>query len=197
MLQGVPVKTLYRFRGIVLGLLAVLLWSVPPTEQGIPASAGVLALVGFVVRIEARRVIGEHTRGAEQEAPRLVTEGIYSRVRHPLYLSNLSFCYAFALFHLGLSLKALAFAVLVTLFEYGLSRSEDSFLKKRFGDSFDEWKKTVPLFIPQIRVANAPSAFKRSALAAFFADRWTWLWLLFYTLSLILRRQLDLPFAFG
>ncbi len=191
------VKTLYRFRGIVLGFLAVLLWLFPPSEGRIPASVGVLALVGLVVRIEARRVIGEHTRGAEQEAPRLVTEGIYSRVRHPLYLSNLCFCYAFVLFHLGLCFESFAFAVLVTLFEYGLSRSEDSFLKKHFGDSFDEWKKAVPMFIPQIREAKTQHPFKRPVLAAFFADRWTWFWLAFYTLSLILRRQLDLPFAYG
>ena len=52
---------LYHFRGVILGIFAVALWAFPHSSEWIPASAGILALLGIVLRVEARRVIGEHT----------------------------------------------------------------------------------------------------------------------------------------
>ena len=188
---------LYRFRGVILGIFAVALWAFPHSSEWIPASAGILALLGIVLRVEARRVIGEHTRGNEKAAPELVMWGIYAKLRHPLYLSNLCFCYAFVLFHLGWQTLSFAFAMGVTLFVFPLAKAEDVFLKKKFGERFVNWANRTPMFFPTSFSAAqgecTSSGEKRSVLASVLADRWTWVWLIFYTLLLFVRRFVELP----
>jgi len=191
---------LYRFRGVILGIFAIALWAFPHSSEWIPASSGILALFGIVLRVEARRVIGEHTRASEKAAPELVMWGIYAKLRHPIYLSNLCFCYALILFHLGWQTVSFAFAMFVTLFVFSLAKAEDAFLEQRFGERFLKWAERTPMFFPS-RLLNLPtenslSVGKRSVLTAFVADRWTWMWLIFCTLLLIFRRYVELPFAF-
>ena len=190
---------LYRFRGVILGLFAVALWMFPHSSEWIPASSGILALLGIVLRVEARRVIGEHTRENEKAAPELVMWGIYAKLRHPIYLSNLCFCYALILFHLGWQTVSFAFFSLVTLFVFSLAKAEDTFLEQKFGERFVKWAERTPMFFPSRLLAQSTdsslSVKKRSVLMAFVADRWTWGWLIFCTLLLILRRYVELPFA--
>lgn len=189
---------LYRFRGEILGVLAIALWIFPPGECAFPPSAACLAFLGFVLRVEARRVIGEHTRGRGLAAPELVTFGIYGRLRHPLYLSNLCFGLAFVRLHLGWSPFALVFSLVLVLFEVALAKSEDAFLERRFGEVFVEWKNRTAMFLPQIKTSARRenfSALKRNVRTALWSDRWTWFWLFFYTFSLVARRFADLPFA--
>lgn len=176
--------------------MAVALWLFPHSGDWIPASSALLALLGIAVRIEARRVIGEHTRSNQLEAPNLVTFGIYSKIRHPLYLSNLCFCYAFILFHLGWQAAAFSFSGLVTLFEFSLARAEDRYLENRFGSLFLNWKTQTPMFFPSDFSRVQDSAQKISAVEAFVHDRWTWIWILFYTFALIGRRFVNLPVPF-
>ncbi len=191
---------LYRFRGEILGAFAVVLWLFPHSSEWIPASSGLLALLGIVLRVESRRVIGEHTRKNEKEAPEFVTWGIYALVRHPIYLSNLCFCYALILFHLSWRMASFVFAAIVTLFVFSLAKAEDSFLEKTFGERFVKWADRTPMFFPSrfsdSKEELARSVGKRSVLTAVVADRWTWMWLIFCTLLLILRRYVELPFAF-
>ncbi len=190
-------KWLYRFRGEILGGFALVLWLFPCSAERISLSAICLVFLGAVLRLEARRVIGEHSRGKEKSAPELVTFGIYSKLRHPLYLSNLCLCLAFILFHLGVCEVSLGLAVAVALFVFALAKSEDAFLARSFGDAFFEWKRKTPMFLPNGKLGNAEpfAGEKRNLLLAFWSDRWTWFWLLFYTFLLVLRRHLDLPFA--
>lgn len=191
-------KWLYRFRGEVLGVFAIVLWSLPYSAKNLSMSAICLALLGFVLRIEARRVIGEHSRGKEKSAPELVTFGIYSKLRHPLYLSNLCFCFAFILFHLGVCGVSGILALAVTLFVIALAKSEDIFLAEKFGQDFSAWKRETPMFFPKGK-NRIPETFamnkKKKIRRVLWSDRWTWFWLLFYTFLLVLRRNLDLPFA--
>ncbi len=191
-------KWLYRFRGEILGVFALLLWALPCSSEKLSLSAICLALLGVILRIEARRVIGEHSRGKEKSAPELVTSGIYAKLRHPLYLSNLCFCFAFILFHLGVCMASGLLALTVTLFVISLAKSEDVFLAEKFGQAFLDWKRETPMFFPNGK-NRMPETFalneKKKIRRALWSDRWTWFWLLFYTFLLVLRRNLDLPFA--
>lgn len=191
-------KWLYRFRGEFLGVFALILWAFPYEAGRISLSAICLALLGVVLRLEARRVIGEHSRGREKSAPELVTFGIYSKLRHPLYLSNLCFCFAFILFHLGVSAASGFLAFAVTLFVIALAKSEDVFLMEKFGPAFLDWKSETPMFFPNGKSGmpeTLASSEKQKFRHVLWSDRWTWFWLLFYTFLLVLRRHLDLPFA--
>lgn len=195
---------MYACRGWILGGLAMVMLLFP----GDPISdfwfsnvlpLPVVLLVSFaILRIQARRSIGEHTRGFTHDADRLVTEGIYSRIRHPLYLSNGGIGYAFVILHMGFQPVALAFVVALLAFEFLLSRLEDRYLESRFGDEWRKWAAVTPAFIPRLTFGSQTAeslhpekdgvSAKRSFLAAARADASTWFWLVAGIVIIILRK---------
>lgn len=79
----------------------------------------------------------------------LATKGIYSRCRHPLYLgSSLLFVglglilndadYAF--WYVGLPYIMVFFGIAI--------RKEERFLREKFGEEFDQYKKSTPALLP-------------------------------------------------
>ena len=195
---------LYAYRGWVLGVLAIAMLLFPGDpisdvwlSEVQPLSA--VLLVSFsILRIQARRSIGEHTRGFTHDADRLVTEGIYSRIRHPLYLSNGGVGYAFVVLHMGFQPVALVFVVALFAFEFLLSRLEDRYLESRFGDEWRKWAAATPAFIPRLTLGNKTAAHlrpekdcapaKRSFLSAARADASTWFWLAVVVAIIVLRK---------
>lgn len=187
---------LYRFRGYILGVMAVILVCAPPgNEPTAPLIAVLLYILSAFLRVQARRFIGEHTRGYEHQADALVTCGPYSCVRHPLYISNTGFALGIAIFHLGFSLWILPFMLVVIAFEVTLSRIEDRFLERKFGDVWRLWAGVTPAFCPRLKALRGERAedlrvvpLQRTFWQAFFADTSTWLWLLFCNLLLVVRK---------
>lgn len=186
---------LYRYRGYILALVAVTLVITPPCV----GYSGLLIAIPFYVvsaflRVQSRRFIGEHTRGHVHAADSLVTCGPYACVRHPLYISNTGFALGVAFFHLGVSPWVVAFMLVVVAFEVALSRIEDRFLERKFGDVWRAWACKTPAFFPRLggSCENACDSkhvpAQRSFWRAFFADSSTWLWLFFCNLLLILRK---------
>lgn len=192
---------LYAYRGWILGALAIVMLLLPGApmtdrwlDEALPLSAAVF-VVSVLLRIAARRVIGEHTRGFAHDADRLVTEGLYSKIRHPLYLSNAGIGYALVVLHFGVDLLALPFVVALVSFEVLLSKMEDRYLENRFGDEWRTWSKGTPAFIPRINLKDflskkeneeRPSC--RSFGEAFRADACTWVWLLFSVAIVLFRK---------
>lgn len=190
-------KNLYAYRGWILGAIAVLLFALPSDKfvgwSPMLTVSIVLFVFSVLLRIQARRSIGEHTRGFTHDADRLVTEGIYSRIRHPLYLSNTGIGIAFILSHLGFRPIAALFAAILVGFEVFLSRMEDRYLEGRFGNAWQEWAIKTPAFFPRIlgtksSVQDKPHFEKRSFARAFAADASTWFWLL-VAIAIILVRK--------
>ena len=202
---------LYRFRGYILGFLALVLVAFPPSlfPQQFCINdcwAGIIIAIPLFIasaclRIRTRQFIGEHTRGKIHDADKLVTVGVYSRVRHPLYISNTGFAVGFIFFHLGVSLWTIPFILVVVLFEVVLAQNENRFLEQKFGETWRAWARKTPNFFPHIfhccsscaNPSGSPSTLtsispQRSFWQAFSADRWTWLWLLFCNLVLVIRK---------
>lgn len=187
-------KTLYKMRGIILGVFALALLLVPPGGGMRSVSGYLLIAVGAALRVSARTVIGDHSRGNTLDAPSLVTAGVYSRVRHPLYLSNLLIGSGFALVQLGWQALTFAFVSGLFLFVFLLASEEDRFLSERFGAEFEKWRADTPAFFPGARTKTAfvkktGCISVKKYFTAFIADRWTWTWLLFYSLLLVLRNK--------
>jgi protein-S-isoprenylcysteine O-methyltransferase Ste14 len=181
---------LYQYRGWILGLFAVLLLVLPPTTSFFSLSAILLIFSGILIRIEARRSIGEHSRGHSLSADALVKSGIYAYLRHPLYLSNIMIGCGFILIHLSWTSTSFILATALILFFYNLSVQEDRFLLNQFGESWLAWKDKTNAFLPKKPDTKPIQSNKRSIQKAFFADRSTWGWLLFFSLLLILRRYI-------
>ena len=78
----------------------------------------------------------------------LVTDGIRSRVRHPVYLAHLCEMLAWSA---GTGLAACwgltAFAVVTGAV---MIRMEDAELEKRFGDSYRAYRRSVPAVLPRV-----------------------------------------------
>jgi protein-S-isoprenylcysteine O-methyltransferase Ste14 len=90
---------------------------------------------------------------AETHRPeKIITTGIYSRIRHPQYFGAL-------LAHIGFSfLLSSYFSILITpliaLIIYILSWKEEKELLKEFGEEYEVYKKNVPMLFPKIRTKN-------------------------------------------
>ena len=186
---------LYRYRGYILGLIAIALVITPPSDGFVgPLIAIPIYVVSAFLRVQSRRFIGEHTRGHVHAADALVTCGPYARVRHPLYISNTGFALGVAFFHLSVSLWVLVFMLVVVAFEVSLSQIEDRFLEQKFGDVWRCWARETPAIFPRLGSSCGSSCDSKHVLAqrtfwqAFFADSSTWLWLFFCNLLLILRK---------
>ncbi|MCX6275843.1 MAG: isoprenylcysteine carboxylmethyltransferase family protein [Bacteroidetes bacterium] len=123
--------------------------------------AVILSVAGFAVRAYT---IGTTPRGTsgrntdKQVAEQLNTSGIYSMVRHPLYLGNYLMWIGIVLFT-----KNFSFTIIVSLLYWiyyeRIMFAEERFLEKKFGNVYLEWSKKVPAFIPRI------SSFRKSEVS--------------------------------
>jgi protein-S-isoprenylcysteine O-methyltransferase Ste14 len=81
-------------------------------------------------------------------SPRLLTDGAFSRVRHPLYLASLLF-YLF-LIAMTLSLISLVFFIGIFLFYNSIAAYEENFCEEKFGQDYRDYKKHTPKWIPRL-----------------------------------------------
>jgi len=89
---------------------------------------------------------GRNTR--EQVANTLNISGMYSVVRHPLYLANYIIIIGFTMeFHVWW--LVLLTTTLYALYYERIMLAEEAFLRTRFGDIFEKWAATTPAFIPR------------------------------------------------
>jgi protein-S-isoprenylcysteine O-methyltransferase Ste14 len=100
----------------------------------------VLIAIGLTIRIFAFKEIRYTHRIGH-----LVTSGIYSRTRNPIYLS-------FALIILGIALyfdvlPGYAWVLLGWLSFYWIAKKEESDLEHAFGEDYTRYRNRVPLFL--------------------------------------------------
>lgn len=109
------------------------------------------ATVGFV----PARTSGRNTR--RQVAESLNTLGMYSVVRHPLYVGNFLIGLGIAMFPHDGWLVAI-YVLLFALYYERIMFAEEEFLRERFGDEFEQWARRTPAFVPRPSLWRAPQA---------------------------------------
>jgi protein-S-isoprenylcysteine O-methyltransferase Ste14 len=112
-----------------------------------------ISFAGLAVRIIAvgRAPIGTSGRNTrEQVAQTLTTTGIYSVVRHPLYLGNYLILLGMALWPHLWWLAVLTSCVFALYYER-IMLAEEAFLRGQFGDVFEIWATATPAFLPRLR----------------------------------------------
>ena len=146
---------LYRTRLYVFPLACLLVLLPGPRILGSDLAA---ALAGFLVAL-AGQVIRAGTiglvyiirggRNRQVYAEDLVTEGVFSHCRNPMYVGNLlilsgmaitSNCWTSAL--VAIPLTAFIYRAIVS--------AEEDYLRGRFGAAFDEYCRNVPRFVPKL-----------------------------------------------
>jgi protein-S-isoprenylcysteine O-methyltransferase Ste14 len=84
----------------------------------------------------------------EHRPSRMLSNGVFRYVRHPLYLASI-------LSYLGLavstlSLLSLAFFVIIFLFHNCIATYEERFLVQEYGEDYERYKKRTGKWIPRI-----------------------------------------------
>jgi protein-S-isoprenylcysteine O-methyltransferase Ste14 len=91
--------------------------------------------------------------GEIREKPSVINEGVFSLIRHPIYLGSI-LMYLAALV-LTLSLVAGALWIIIILYYHYLALYEEKLLINKFGDAYKRYKQQVPMWIPRIRATKS------------------------------------------
>jgi protein-S-isoprenylcysteine O-methyltransferase Ste14 len=112
-----------------------------------------ISFLGLAVRIltVGRAPLGTSGRNTlQQEANCLNSTGMYSIVRHPLYLGNYLIILGIALWPHIWWLPVLT-SCFYALYYERIMLAEEAFLRERFGEAFEKWSAQTPTFIPRLR----------------------------------------------
>lgn len=109
----------------------------------------------FTVGFLPKRTSGRNTRC--QVAASLNTTGVYSTVRHPLYLGNFLGLIGFIMFFRSPWLVAVTVCLFFLYYER-IAFTEEAYLREKFGQDFEQWAALTPAFVPQISKWRAPAA---------------------------------------
>ncbi|NND77927.1 MAG: DUF1295 domain-containing protein [Flavobacteriales bacterium] len=109
-----------------------------------------VGLLGLLIRsiaigYAARNTSGRNTE--DQKATEVNRTGLYSMVRHPLYLGNYFMWLSIAMLtaHLGF---CIIFTLLYWLYYERIMFAEEEFLRNKFGEIYTDWSNGVPAFVP-------------------------------------------------
>jgi protein-S-isoprenylcysteine O-methyltransferase Ste14 len=127
----------------------ILKFSVPPYGKYIPfyiriiVAIVVLVIAWIIARKGLKIIFGE-----VREKPTLMKDGIFSRVRHPVYLGAI-------LLYLGFIISTLSVASFIVwigiiIFYFFISKYEEKVLIREFGDDYRQYMKEVPMLCPRL-----------------------------------------------
>ncbi len=154
---------LFRFRSYLPLLLLILLLPLIPYHTPLGGSSEVdgywelaclvVSFFGLGIRVltigyTPRNTSGRNTHG--QVADELNTKGIYSVVRHPLYLGNF-FCWLGIMLLVHSWQVAALYGLIFWLYYERIMFAEEAFLTRKFGDAYLEWAARTPAFLPCFR----------------------------------------------
>lgn len=110
-----------------------------------------IAFIGQLIRAITIGYTPKGTSGRNtkegQVAEVLNTKGIYSVVRHPLYLGNF-FMWLGIIIYVGNWWFTLVCSLMFWLYYERIMFAEEYFLRKKFGQSYLDWSSRVPSFWP-------------------------------------------------
>lgn len=148
----------FKYRGqipVLFFIVAFVLMHYYPMSQNWLNPSYTIVAVGLVVLGHFIRALAvgkraAHTSGRnrdEQVAEALNATGIYSMLRHPLYLGNITTYIGWAVFT-GIDWLVPLFLVLFVAYYRLIIYAEEQFLTRKFGQDYLDWKKQTPLLLP-------------------------------------------------
>ena len=112
-----------------------------------------LCLFGLSIRCMTIGYAAENTSGRNtkaQMANSINTTGLYSVVRHPLYVGNFFMWLGVAMLVMSISF-AVIFILFFFLYYERIILAEEDYIKNKFGNVFDDWARRTPLIIPALK----------------------------------------------
>jgi lipid A Kdo2 1-phosphate O-methyltransferase len=107
----------------------------------------------FTIGFTPEKTSGRNTK--KQVAETVNQTGIYSLVRHPLYIGNF-----FLFFGIVLLVQSLSFTLIFVLFYWmyyeRIMFTEEMFLRNKFGVKYSQWADKTPALIPSFKNYKSP-----------------------------------------
>jgi len=123
---------------VVGAALGVVVWEHPPVAWGAMQVVGICLLgIGFVFWTTARFQLGRSLTVTAQ-AKQLVTRGLYSKIRNPIYVFG-SCVIAGLILVLGRPVWLLAFLIVIPL-QIWRARKESAVLEASFGEEYRRYR---------------------------------------------------------
>ncbi|HMW40149.1 MAG: isoprenylcysteine carboxylmethyltransferase family protein [Saprospiraceae bacterium] len=120
-------------------------------QTGFELACLAVSLVGSMVRLYTVAHAPVNTSGRNtsegQVADSLNTTGIYSAVRHPLYVGNFIMWLGVCLLTANVWFVVI-FCLLYALYYERIMYAEEQFLRRKFGEQYTQWGDKVPAFFP-------------------------------------------------
>ncbi|MBV8137561.1 MAG: isoprenylcysteine carboxylmethyltransferase family protein, partial [Deltaproteobacteria bacterium] len=139
--------------------------------ETITLGAIVLAVLGAALRFWGTAYLGRSVVfDKAMHAHSVVAAGPYRYVRNPLYLGSMLTALAISI---SMPVSGAAFfLVALCLFVVRLALGEESFLRAKMGDAYDEFSKHVPRWLPsfssRLPASEAKPAWSSAAMGEFF-----------------------------
>jgi protein-S-isoprenylcysteine O-methyltransferase Ste14 len=139
---------LFRYRGF-LPIPFLLIPLLVPGNQTLPGwlAAGALIVIGEAIRMTGVAAAGTATRRRSRDVQRLVTYGIFSWMRNPLYVGNLLIWVGFVIGSGVLWFMPIALAVFALEYTF-IVRYEEGVLESIFGAQYLAYKERTPRWLP-------------------------------------------------
>jgi len=118
-----------------------------------------VTIIGLFIRAYTVGFTPKNTSGRnteEQVADELNSTGIYSIVRHPLYVGNFLMWLGIGMFTQNLWFLT-AFIFLYWVYYERIMYAEEQFLRRKFEKKYTDWAEKTPAFVPNIKLFKKPS----------------------------------------
>ena len=107
-------------------------------------SIGIILLIvsGYMAGIGLYIVFGK-----QLQPTGVIRKGVFSLVRHPIYLSEIILYLGLLMINISLASALILFIAI--FFLHHISRYEEKLLLERFGDEYEQYMREVPMWFPR------------------------------------------------
>lgn len=110
----------------------------------LPPGIGILVIAGWLARSGLRVVFGE-----VRQEPGVIRDGVFSIVRHPIYLGAILVYLGLLVFSFSIA-AALIWFLIIGFYTF-LCRHEEKLLTAKFGEAYTTYMREVPMLLPRLR----------------------------------------------
>jgi len=116
---------------------------------GTPMAHIVAMVIGYTIVFFGATLVADGWRRIHRarREDRLVTEGVYSRIRHPQYTGLFLIVFGEGIVHWPTIVSVAAFPIIVAAYTF-LARKEERQMVQKFGDTYRSYQRQVPMFVP-------------------------------------------------
>ena len=113
----------------------------------IPLTIVILIIAGYLAKQGLTAVFAE-----VREKPIVIRSGVFSVVRHPIYLGAILFYLSLIVAYFSL-IAALIWVIIILFYVY-LCKYEEKLLIQKYGSDYETYKSETPMLLPGIRRGN-------------------------------------------